>query len=975
MRLKTLLKVIFFSLLLISNTVQAQTFNTAVNPRPSVSGYCAFGLDIEIFKGRPAIAFAGESGSGPEYPKFIIAKDSNGTTWSSEYTIDNTVDLVSTLPITLTEANGRPGVFFITDGTPDILYFERADNDTGSSWTGTRQQLHVGSTSVSRVRSKNIKGKPAAVFVSAGTPDTVYYVRALDSNGASWGTPVSVYTGSNTVSDLQIEIINDTPAIALFETVGDEILYITSSDDTGGAWNATVTVASGRTSTNSFIDLAQVDGRPAIAYIRSSFSDSLLYIRADNAAGSAWSASPINIYSPFTTNGSHLALTTMADTPVIFFEWSGANDNFWVKADNTTGSVWNFPTAFSSGNDGEELVMIVDSRNDVHLAYYESLGDSLVYIYGDGPAPAAPPTIWNGSTWSNGTPTSSVDAIIASNTTPGSFTCKDLTINSGFALTIGTGITATIHGDMTNSGNGISGIGNLTFSKSGTTTLSGTAFSVLGTITVNSGCTLTTADKLTLASNATNTGSIGNSAGTISGNVTMQRYIPGKRAFRFLGHPFSTAQALSALTDDIDITGTGGSSNGFTTTTTNNPSAYWFDVAVADNSTAGNNSGWTAFTNTNGVSTNSWDKAELIRILVRGTSGQGLAGGSYTPSAATLDMTGTVNQGTQVITLTKGSGSTFVSCGNPFPSPVDMQNVSKGSNIGANYYVWDATSGAAGAYVTNAFTLSYNLPAFGALFTTASANSNNTLTFEEQDKEATGAGVFKTTAPANWVELYIHDSTTKWDRLLINFDDNAMEVQDPKDGVKLYNPGLDFFTVSKDDERLAVDVRPYADTKSIPLGLTAYSRYNKYVFRTGMFDIPMGTKLFLHDKYLNTKEELKAGFEYWFDVTSDTATQGNNRFEINMVGKTAGILATNSTTPDMQLIPNPAHKEVKVAFKALEGSAQLTLKSVTGQIMIRKNVPDGSGSVNISLQNISAGIYIVELIGDNVTFTQKLIKQ
>ena len=92
-----------------------------------------------------------------------------------------------------------------------------------------------------------------------------------------------------------------------------------------------------------------------------------------------------------------------------------------------------------------------------------------------------------------------------------------------------------------------------------------------------------------------------------------------------------------------------------------------------------------------------------------------------------------------------------------------------------------------------------------------------------------GNSTFKTTAPANWVELYIHDSTTKWDRLLINFDDNAMDAQDDKDATKLYNPGLDFFTVSKDDERLAVDVRPYSDTKSIPLGLTAYNRYNKYV--------------------------------------------------------------------------------------------------------------------------------------------------
>ncbi len=224
-------------------------------------------------------------------------------------------------------------------------------------------------------------------------------------------------------------------------------------------------------------------------------------------------------------------------------------------------------------------------------------------------------------------------------------------------------------------------------------------------------------------------------------NITVERFITAKRAFRFLGHPFTTSQALTILTDDIDITGTGGSSNGFTTTQSNAPSAFWFNPATADNTTGGNNPGWVAFTNTNGASTNSWDQYEMVRILVRGTPGQGLTGGIYTPTAVTLDMTGAINQGTHTVTLTKGAGSTFVSCGNPFWSGVQMNTVAKGANIGANYYVWDATSGTAGAYVTNAFTLSYILPPGAALITTASANSSNTLAFEEADKAAGGAAL------------------------------------------------------------------------------------------------------------------------------------------------------------------------------------------------------------------------------------------
>ncbi|MCB0700533.1 MAG: T9SS type A sorting domain-containing protein, partial [Chitinophagaceae bacterium] len=583
-----------------------------------------------------------------------------------------------------------------------------------------------------------------------------------------------------------------------------------------------------------------------------------------------------------------------------------------------------------------------------------------------------PPFTWNGSWDHAGSPDSTDNVVINSNTEPASFSCASLYIDSSFALNTGTNKTVTIYGGLVNNGNGVTGQGTLKFTKDGTAELLGDTLEHEGTIVVESGCTLNTNNKLRLTSDATNTGRIGESDGTINGNVYVQRYMPGKRCFRFYGHPFSSSIALSQLTDEIDITGSGGSTNGFTTTQSNNPSAFWFDVTAADTSTTGANPGWTAFTSATSAD---WDQYELLRLLVRGAKGEGLSGGAYTPSAATFEGVGTVNQGTQVVTLTKGSNTTFVGCGNPFPSPVNMQNVARGSNVGANYYAWDATSGVSGAYVTNAWTLSYNLPAYSAFFTTVSANSNNTLTFEEQDKVATGAGLFKTTGPNDWVELYIYDSTTKWDRLLINLNSNGMEVEDQLDGKKLYNPNLDFFTLSKDDVRLAVDVRPYDDGKSIPLGLTAYNRYNKYVIRTGMFNVPAGTKLILHDKYLNTQQELKQGFEYWFDVTTDSLSQGNRRFEINMVGKPTGVIVAGNTTPDMQLIPNPAHKEVKVSFKAIEGVGTLQLTSITGQVVYRSIVTEGTGSMNIQLDKIPAGMYIVTLKSKNASFTQKLIKE
>jgi len=69
-------------------------------------------------------------------------------------------------------------------------------------------------------------------------------------------------------------------------------------------------------------------------------------------------------------------------------------------------------------------------------------------------------TTWNGSSWTYGTPTASIDAIIDGtyNTKPvieggnGSFTAKKLTVNSGKSLTINSGTNVTVQNDIINNG-------------------------------------------------------------------------------------------------------------------------------------------------------------------------------------------------------------------------------------------------------------------------------------------------------------------------------------------------------------------------------------------------------------------------------------------------------------------------------------------------------------------------------------------
>ncbi|MCD6063541.1 MAG: hypothetical protein K0R82_1452, partial [Flavipsychrobacter sp.] len=503
-----------------------------------------------------------------------------------------------------------------------------------------------------------------------------------------------------------------------------------------------------------------------------------------------------------------------------------------------------------------------------------------------------------------------------------------------------------------------------------TQSITGAYFPTTGVLNTNNG--------LVLKSSAFGTAQIATGSGGggyISGNVTVERYVPGgRRAFRFFGHPFDDTIALSQLvSDDIDITGSGGATNGFTPTGTNNPSAFYYDQSLGDTTTVGNNPGWLAYTSAN---TAQWQQYQAARILIRGTKGQGLTSAPYTPNAVTLDMSGAVNQGTQPVNFIKGDTTDFVLVGNPFPSQIDL-NLTTRSNIGSAFIVWDANQGVKGGYTSSPFSSSYIFPSCGSFVTTLTAASGS-ITFEEADK-STGVptSLFKTTAATNTVQLRIVDDTLFWDRILLRFDPAASSTKDYEDAVKLNNPDLDFNTLSADGRPLSIDTRPYVNGEVIQLGLRAFV-LKTYKIIVPDFDMPAGTKLYLHDKYLNKIEEVYAGYEYAFTVTADTLSQGK-RFALNLIGD-PNIVGEQVYLPDKLLVmvhPNPATDEFFVSFNSpIREKMKIRLVNITGITVLNTYTAEkNTGTTTISVNDLPAGIYIIEVTGTSGTFKQKILKQ
>jgi hypothetical protein len=345
-------------------------------------------------------------------------------------------------------------------------------------------------------------------------------------------------------------------------------------------------------------------------------------------------------------------------------------------------------------------------------------------------------TTWNGTAWTNCVPSSTIDAIIASNTAPASFTCKNLTINSTFELNT-TGITATVHGNIINSGNGIAGTGGVTLAAN--SVLSGNAINFTGTLTLNGSTAqtlnanaatvqnltidnaagvsltgalnligiltptagvLTTGGFLTLKSDANGTASIAsNLSGStyISGNVTVERFIPNSgRKWHLLTTPVSgptirqafaagTTPNTNAPSAETNTEGGGTLITGHAITSSDAAATAGFDwnSTTLNNTSSsmryyshnGNTDSWSSELQTPSPSALASSQQGYI-VYIQGDRTVGTQGSSTT---ALFRPTGTLRQGTQpginILPTSVSANPKYVVIGNPYASPINFETM------------------------------------------------------------------------------------------------------------------------------------------------------------------------------------------------------------------------------------------------------------------------------------------------------------
>ena len=606
-------------------------------------------------------------------------------------------------------------------------------------------------------------------------------------------------------------------------------------------------------------------------------------------------------------------------------------------------------------------------------------------------------------------------------------TLNNLTLTSGTVI-IDAGVTLTITGTITRTSGVIKGtatsnlvitgasgtiafdqttlgttnvLKNLTISGTGTTTLGNalniTAGSSSGTVTLGTGASLATGGNLTLKSDALGTASVGNSAGSITGDVTVERYIPAKRAWRALTAPlkgsnksiFSQWQNNGTVSSGVGIELW--NPNGDATPTSSNSG-----LAIGPNSSilqyvAG---AWSGVSNTNSTHLFTTSGNNAFMVFPTGGFGSGNIASSTTAVATTLKATGQLITGDVNYSGITNASHTLI--GNPYASPINLNSIlDANATLQKYFWVWDPNGANQGTYnlfdatantysVTNlSYTNSTVIQSGQAFFVKAAAGQTGSFTISESNKStASATNVFRNNTLPELLRVGLYKQVNnEW-----SGRDGAMTViladADANQASNKMANGTENIAFTKNGAS-------FASNHHLPL--VASDVLNVKVWNTtagANYKLKINTEEFtatnleatLEDLFTNARTPLTldgTAVEYPFTVTTEALSTGD-RFRIVFQPSLLGNNIPKSNS--FSIVPNPVTGDsFQVNLGSLAtGTYSYSICNTIGQEVEKGSINNATQNTNyeVKMNNSATGIYIMKIKGNNNSvFTAKIIKK
>lgn len=489
-------------------------------------------------------------------------------------------------------------------------------------------------------------------------------------------------------------------------------------------------------------------------------------------------------------------------------------------------------------------------------------------------------------------------------------------------------------------------------------------------------------------SNATSTAQLADATGfSINGDVTVERYFPANRSFRFAT---SAVDSDASIYDNwqeggetpsgygTHITGSTDGSNGFDATETGSLSLFDYDNASQT---------WLDVTNTD---VDDLEAGKPYRLYVRGDR--------------TIDLTDNEAQGETVLRATgdlvigdvvaDGLGETandFSFIGNPYQATVDASSITFDNVEPGFYWVWDPNMNADGSYVvvdlsdgSNAGTSQANqfLQPGQAAFVRTIADGAASVTFSEASKnvdEVSNAVFSDDNEPRLDLRLFesqtMQDGGMEFDALGIRFKSNGNNAVDSQDAPKMGNPAENIARLNGDDF-LTIENRELPQDGEV-LSIATYNyEYTDYVFEADLSDFAENVTVYLNDNYTGEQTVLENGLNH-VDFSVDSSIPESvsmTRFTFSFEVTTLGV--SDEFASAFSVYPNPVtNQEFTIQTSHLAGQdIDLKLFNISGQAVMTQNLKVNSdGALNVETSQLSSGVYILELTQGKQSYKEKLI--
>lgn len=482
---------------------------------------------------------------------------------------------------------------------------------------------------------------------------------------------------------------------------------------------------------------------------------------------------------------------------------------------------------------------------------------------------------------------------------------------------------------------------------------------ITGSVLVSNG-NLSSAGFLTLVSSASATAFIdGNGAGTITGDVTIQRYLPSGFGYKYFSSPFQDA-TVNEFGDEVNL-----------------GDPYFAPVYRYDETRA--SSGWVSYVNS----------SDPLNPL----EGYALFLGSSVPSI-TVDATGVVNNGPVSATLfnhnntyTKG----FNLVGNPYPSAIDWNAAgwTKTNIDNAVYYFKASTTDEyAGTYNTYINGVSSDpgfatniIPSMQAFFVHVTDGTfpvigtlglTNSVRITDTSHGFMKSEI-KSQIPLLRLNASFEDDTTTIDRAVIYFDEKATSGFDSYlDALKLMNTDYEvpnLYSVGSDGKKLSINALPPEGEKltKVPLGIKI-SHDGYIVFSLDYVEEELsGNKIFLTDLFSGIEQDLMNGSDYRVYLSEG---EYNNRFWLNLSSEPTAV--DDLPADETMFSVYSSHGILKVFINTDKtGKGIMTVSNLTGQLLVVKKVVEhGYFEINPGLKD---GIYFVNFNSGSYRGSRKVL--